>query len=572
MNRPSFSIVVPTYQRREVVCDAVRAIARIDPVAPVELIVVVDGSTDGSAEALRRIEAPFPFRVIEQANAGAAAARNRGAAEATGDVLLFLDDDMMCEPNLLAEHALCYADGADGVIGDFVLDDASLPGFLSDGLIEWSRAFRQGCIEREEVRPCDLFSGQFSVRRDVFMSVGGFDETLTSGANFAGEDTDLGARLLQRHKLVHNPRAVTRQRYVLTPSELMARAFKMGNGAAVTLSRHPELMGEYFADQETTRPSIQLLYRPLGRLPGVPRLLAAMIGQAGDAILRTRWRNSRLFARFFNVARSVAYWSALERASDASFRRSVTVLCYHAIADHSSDPVLAQYSVPPDQFRRQIDWLVRHGYRFISPQDFLDFLDGARIPPPKSVLLTFDDCYQDLADAVRDVLAPRGIPALGFCVAGIPSNSNEWDQPQGAAPKALLTAAELAALRASGLEVGSHSFTHRALPSLPRREMVDELQNSIEALERAGLPRPRFFAYPYGAHDYASRREASRAGFAAAFGVTWARADRFCDRFDIPRVSIMAKDRGLRLRLKTRAPILYYWLAERTAFLRNRFA
>jgi glycosyltransferase involved in cell wall biosynthesis/peptidoglycan/xylan/chitin deacetylase (PgdA/CDA1 family) len=572
MSDASFSIVIPTYQRREIVCDAVRAVARIDYSGPCELIVVIDGSTDGTAEALRGIEVPFAVKVIEQTNAGAAAARNRGASHASGELLLFLDDDMMCEPNLLAEHARCYAEGADAVIGDFVLDEGSLPGFLSEQTAGWYATFREACAERGKAGACDLCSGQFSIRRQVFLSLGGFDEGLTRGDSFAGEDTDLGARLVRRHKLVHNPRALTRHRYVVKPSELMKRVFKVGTGAAAFLTRYPELIGEFFADGAARHPATQLVFRPLGGLPGVPRLLAAILGHAGDLILRTRWRNSRRFARLFNAAWNVAYWSALDRGLPTSFSSSVTVLCYHSIADHAGDSVFAPYGVAPERFRQQIDWLARRRFRFISPQEFLDFLDGESTPPPNSLLVTFDDCYQDIAAAVRDELAPRSISSLAFCVAGIPSNTNEWDQPGGAPCKALLTPRELQALRADGLEVGSHSSTHTALPSLSLSELRREVSESAEMLQQSGLPRPRFFAYPYGARDYVSRREVRLAGYAAAFGVEERRADRFCDRFDIPRVSITARDRGLRLGLKARAPRLYYWLATRKAVLRDRLA
>ena len=79
--------------------------------APVEIIVVVDGSTDGTAEALAAIDCPFPLRVVEQGNCGAASARNRGAAIAVNDIILFLDDDMIADPRLLDEHARLHRDG-----------------------------------------------------------------------------------------------------------------------------------------------------------------------------------------------------------------------------------------------------------------------------------------------------------------------------------------------------------------------------------------------------------------------------------------------------------------------------
>ena len=65
---PSFSVIVPTYQRRDVAAAAVEALCRLDYPGSVELVVVVDGSTDGSADALRAIACPFPVHVVEQPN------------------------------------------------------------------------------------------------------------------------------------------------------------------------------------------------------------------------------------------------------------------------------------------------------------------------------------------------------------------------------------------------------------------------------------------------------------------------------------------------------------------------
>ncbi len=125
-----FSIVVPTYERRDVLVESMRSLARLETPWPVELVVVVDGSTDGSAEAARAVEIPFPVTVVEQPNAGAAAARNHGAAVARGDYLLFLDDDMTADPRLLVEHDAVLSAGADAALGEL----AALTGLpLTDG-------------------------------------------------------------------------------------------------------------------------------------------------------------------------------------------------------------------------------------------------------------------------------------------------------------------------------------------------------------------------------------------------------------------------------------------------------
>src|SRR4051812_34062633 len=137
MDYPSFSIVIPTFQRREIVCDVLRSLTALDYRGSVEIIIVIDGSTDGTAEALAEIASPFPVRIVKQANRGASGARNRGASEASGDIILFLDDDMISDPDLLEQHAKMYWDGADAVIGRTPLHPNSAPGFLADSTSRW---------------------------------------------------------------------------------------------------------------------------------------------------------------------------------------------------------------------------------------------------------------------------------------------------------------------------------------------------------------------------------------------------------------------------------------------------
>src|SRR5207253_5026154 len=112
-----FSVVIPTYRRRERVLRHVAALSQ-QTWEDFEVVVVDDGSGDGTAEALRALETPFPLTVVAQQNQGAAQARNAGAAAAGGELLLFLDDDMEADPGLLAEHERSHRAGADLVVGD----------------------------------------------------------------------------------------------------------------------------------------------------------------------------------------------------------------------------------------------------------------------------------------------------------------------------------------------------------------------------------------------------------------------------------------------------------------------
>lgn len=550
---PSFSVVVPTYQRKDLVCDVVRSLSKVDYPGALEVIIVVDGSTDGTTEALRHLELPFAFRIVEQPNGGAANARNRGAAEAKNEIVLFLDDDMICEPQLVEEHAKMYRLGADAVIGDTPLCPGSPRGFLSNSVGRW--------IDSEHVNsplsPFDIFSGQLSVRRTVFHEAGGFDESFTVGDAFSNEDADLGLRLLSNYNVMHNPEAVSRLRYVVSPREYMARAASAVEGDLLFVSKHPQFSHEIFEARGQSSKLAKYLYLPLSRIKLVSRLLSSTAVFLAQLGLKTPFHSNRLLARFFSGARSVAYWSALRSRRAMPGAGKVLILCYHSIQDQSSDPVLAPYGVAPTQFTEQLRSLARRGYCFIGPKELEAFLRYDAPLPRRAALLTFDDCYADLLEVAQSVLKPRGIQAIAFSVTGMSSATNEWDQRLGSKRERLLNARELRALCELGFEIGSHSRTHRELPLLDDVEQRQETLGSKEDLAAQGLGSARYFAYPFGAVDPSSRRAVQDAGYIAAFGTKQELATKTSDPFDLPRVTVLAQDRGWRFLLKTSNPAGY---------------
>jgi glycosyltransferase involved in cell wall biosynthesis/peptidoglycan/xylan/chitin deacetylase (PgdA/CDA1 family) len=549
---PSFSIVIPTYRRRHLVCESVRSLGRLDYRGTIEIVVVVDGSDDGTAPALLNLESRYPLRVIEQANAGAGAARNRGAAAASGDVLLFLDDDMICEPDLVEQHARMHRDGADAVLGYIPLDPETPEGFLSDEIAGYAKSMLEGFT----VTPFDVYSGQLSVRRSVFERLGGFDESLTSGPVYGNEDCEFGVRLVASSDVRHNPKAVSRHRYVVSAREKMRRVGPLAAADIRFARKHPALAGHLYRSRGGKRPVIRLLYRPLSYVPGLPQLLSWLAVRITEMGLKTRHHSSWLLAHIFYAARAISYWRASRLNGGFPRDETVLVLCYHAVADLSDDPVLAQYGVSRKLFVEHLQTLKHGGFTFITPDEFLALIERRGRVPKRAALLTFDDCYEELPDVARTVLQPLGIPAIAFAVSAIASATNEWDQVKGARRLQLLGPEGLRALSGLGVEIGCHSRSHRPLPELRDSELATEIEGAIEDLQSARVPCPRFFAYPYGLSDERCRSAVKKAGFAAAFGVVRARASSSSDRFDVPRMVVFSDDSGWRFWLKVRWPEL----------------
>jgi len=228
----------------------------------------------------------------------------------------------------------------------------------------------------------------------------------------------------------------------------------------------------------------------------------------------------------------------------------VMVLGYHAIAALDDEPVIGHFSVAPSRFAEHLDTLVRHGWTFVDLDAVLASLNEERDLPKRAVLLTFDDAYADLLDVVCPILEERHIPAVAFAVADRVGETNLWDNEHGAEILDLLDAEGLREIASRGIEIGSHTATHRHLPEVPAEELDTELVGSADRLESLGLPRPRAFSYPYGLWDRQLAKAVHEAGYELAFAVDRGAVENGCERYALPRVAVHADDSGYKLHLK----------------------
>ena len=264
-----FSIVIPTHQRREIVTRTVAALDR-QSFSDFEVIAVVDGSTDGSAESLRGLQTSFPLTVIggEQ---GAGVARNVGAAAAAGEFLVFLDDDMEADPEMLAEHDRSIREGGDMVLGHLPLHPQSPDTLLSQGVGRWAERRRERLEGLgSDVPVTELNTGQMSVARSTFEELGGFDVSFTREGLYGGEDLDFGYRVGRAGlRVVFNPAAISRQFYAVDPAAYTRRTREAGRAARELKLKHPELTQDLRAGREFTTWRSRVIFGSLARLPSI---------------------------------------------------------------------------------------------------------------------------------------------------------------------------------------------------------------------------------------------------------------------------------------------------------------
>jgi GT2 family glycosyltransferase len=179
MGTPAVSVVIPTYNRVDRWPAVLRGLStQTLDVDEFEVVVVSDGSTDGTDEFLAGSTAPYDLRFETQANGGPAAARNRGVELARGPIVVFLDDDIVATPSLIERHLRWHRESHDdlAVIGPML----SPPDVELSAPIRWEQAMlykQYDAMARGDYEPAyrQFFTGNASVPRARLLAAGGFD-------------------------------------------------------------------------------------------------------------------------------------------------------------------------------------------------------------------------------------------------------------------------------------------------------------------------------------------------------------------------------------------------------------
>ncbi len=200
-----FSVVIPTYNRRPILEKCLLALEQQQtsgtPVERYEVVVVDDGSTDGTPTWLRQNTDRFAHvRLIEQVHGGPAEGRNRGVEHARGDVIVFIDSDLVVTPVFLAKHAEALQQSW-GRTGDRLC--------FTYGAVINTANFEEPTKERHKLRDLSwayFATGNVAIDRSILQRSGLFD---TGFRLYGWEDLELGERLRRmRVRLIKCPDAV----------------------------------------------------------------------------------------------------------------------------------------------------------------------------------------------------------------------------------------------------------------------------------------------------------------------------------------------------------------------------
>ena len=252
------SVVIPTYNRSRILVRTLEALGgqtlterSVDASrsgAPFEVIVVDDGSTDGTGERVRGLasEYPVPLVYLHQENRKQGAARNLGVGRARGEWLVFLGDDTVPASDFLEEH-LRSRDG---------IEEEDAERVVVIGYTPWAREYPRtrfmeyvgeegwqfgfSLIEDNEDVPFNFFyTSNLSISREFFRESGGFDEDF---GEYGWEDIELGWRLHRMGmRLVYHAAAVAYHHHPTSVRAFVRRQRRVGSSAWNFYRKHPEM-------------------------------------------------------------------------------------------------------------------------------------------------------------------------------------------------------------------------------------------------------------------------------------------------------------------------------------------
>ncbi len=234
----SVSVVVPVRNAVKTLPHCLEALERLDP-QPLEVVLVNNGSTDGSQELLRafsRRHTPEGAQVVEEPRPGISLARNAGIRQARGEILAWTDSDCAPDPAWLRYLIEPFAESRVGAVAGRVLPaPAASVVELFCGLYTFITPSHRTCHVRWTPWTGGYAGANFAVRRSLLEELGGYDETIAYG----GDDYDLCARLYsRRHSIAYAPKAQVVHFHRATLPGMLHQAFGFGRSHPYLLRRH----------------------------------------------------------------------------------------------------------------------------------------------------------------------------------------------------------------------------------------------------------------------------------------------------------------------------------------------
>ncbi|MFH1847151.1 MAG: polysaccharide deacetylase family protein [Candidatus Omnitrophota bacterium] len=209
-------------------------------------------------------------------------------------------------------------------------------------------------------------------------------------------------------------------------------------------------------------------------------------------------------------------------------RRVVPILMYHAV----NDDISSTLNVTPENFYSQMDFLRKHGYSVISLDSLVEHIKNKVYFQPKTVVITFDDGYEDNFTNAFPVLAEHNMPAIIFLITGAVSNQQgflSWEQVR--------------LMSRNGIDFGGHTRNDIYVPEIKEESVLwGEITGCKEDIEKKTGKTADYFCFPIGGFTEKAKEMVKKAGFKGACSTNRGNDKLNRDLYELKRIKVTNSD------------------------------
>ena len=498
-------------------------------------VLLTTHTADPLEAGLTRMALPYSCRLIRLAEGGSGANLYQGVEATTGRFCLFLKEDQITAPGLLAEHLQVQLE-TEGVVGIGRVIFNPRPGssWYANQSCSWKNRQVDAWVKGEPpITWIDCLDQNFCASRQALLS------NLPQSPHLESESGDGTAEIEIAFRLVRDglrceyiPGAVCKYEESRDFPTLAKKIMQRGSAYINLWRRQPAMLPELFGNfYDTSIRAIMLRHFLLWL-----RLSPLFLGMLGSLLQEKVWAKE-----WFKFLQSYCFWYGVKQAlPDRSIWQRLTygtpILMYHAFS--STGERASRYILPQHRFTQQMALLKLLGYQTITLEEYLDYLTTYRLVPERSLVITIDDGYLDNFQLALPVLHRFGFKATIFTVSDGLGGSNNWDDGSPLTGRLMMSALQARELQYTGISLGSHTCSHPKLTEISLEKSWEEIYRSKTEMEREFGASVQTFAYPHGSYNPSILDQVKHAGYLGACSVKRGLNTSAAPQFELYRTEV----------------------------------
>ncbi|MHB1657601.1 MAG: polysaccharide deacetylase family protein [Burkholderiales bacterium] len=227
----------------------------------------------------------------------------------------------------------------------------------------------------------------------------------------------------------------------------------------------------------------------------------------------------------------------------------ISIICYHKVGIPKKDDPRPALFIKPFQFKLQIFLLKVLGYRTISQEELLDFLQNRKLNIRKPIVITFDDGYEDNFINAYPILKKADFTAIISICTGFIGKKNaifeNEKQIKGKLPENYLNEKKIIEMSQNGISFCSHGINHYFMDELDESSLNKEIILSKQYIEKLINKKVIFFTYPYGRYNNITIESLKNSGYYGAFTIIRGKVCRNDNPYELKRLVVKGYNKKL---------------------------